>query len=251
MGGLFTFFNKRKQLERFPFEMLGTDMHSHLLPGIDDGSPDTDTSLALIKGLQELGYRKLITTPHVMEDIYRNNKSTIQDAYRRLKAAIDSQPDLVKVNLQFAAEYLLDGNVDNMLAKNTQMLALKDKMVLVEVSFVSPPLHFKEVLFELQMKGYQPVFAHPERYGFYHSRPSEYEEIRDMGCLFQCNLLSFSGYYGASVRQAAEFLAKKGLVDLLGTDLHHDKHLQALQTLELTPALSQIVDGHRLINPSL
>ena len=250
MGGIFSFFNKRKPLEKFPFERLGTDMHSHLLPGIDDGSPDTDTSIRLIRGLQDLGYRKFITTPHVMEDLYRNNKSTIQDAFKRLKAAIDVEPGL-KVDIRFAAEYLLDGNVDNMLSRNSQMLTLKDKMVLVEISFVSPPLHFKEVLFQLQMKGYQPVFAHPERYGFYHSRPSDYEEIRDMGCLFQCNLLSFSGYYGAPVRQAAEYLTKKGLVDLLGTDIHHEKHLQALQTLELTPHLSQLIESQRLINPSL
>ncbi len=250
MGGIFSFFNKRKPLEKFPFERLGTDMHSHLLPGIDDGSPDTDTSIRLIRGLQDLGYRKFITTPHVMEDLYRNNKSTIQDAFKRLKAAIDVEPGL-KVDIRFAAEYLLDGNVDNMLSRNSQMLTLKDKMVLVEISFVSPPLHFKEVLFQLQMKGYQPVFAHPERYGFYHSRPSDYEEIRDMGCLFQCNLLSFSGYYGAPVRQAAEYLTKKGLVDLLGTDIHHEKHLQALQTLELTPHLSQLIESQRLVNPSL
>ncbi len=250
MGGLFNFFNKKKPLEKFPFERLGTDMHSHLLPGIDDGSPDPDTSIRLIKGLQELGYRKFITTPHVMEDLYRNNKSTIQEAYKRLKSAIDRQPGL-EVDLRFAAEYLIDGNVDTMLSKNTQMLTLKDKMVLVEVSFVSPPLHFKEVLFQMQMKGYQPVFAHPERYGFYHSRPSDYEEIRDMGCLFQCNLLSFSGYYGAAVRQAAEYLAKKGFVDLLGTDIHHDKHLLALQSLELTPALSQLIESQSIINPAL
>jgi protein-tyrosine phosphatase len=250
LGGIFSFFNKRKPLEKFPFERLGTDMHSHLLPGIDDGSPDTDTSIRLIRGLQDLGYRKFITTPHVMEDLYRNNKSTIQDAFKRLKAAIDVEPGL-KVDIRFAAEYLLDGNVDNMLSRNSQMLTLKDKMVLVEISFVSPPLHFKEVLFQLQMKGYQPVFAHPERYGFYHSRPSDYEEIRDMGCLFQCNLLSFSGYYGAPVRQAAEYLTKKGLVDLLGTDIHHEKHLQALQTLELTPHLSQLIESQRLVNPSL
>lgn len=250
MGGIFSFFNKRKPLEKFPFERLGTDMHSHLLPGIDDGSPDTDTSIRLIRGLQDLGYRKFITTPHVMEDLYRNNKSTILEAYNKLRNAIDGQSGW-HVDLRFAAEYLLDGNVDNMLSRNSQMLTLKDKMVLVEISFVSPPLHFKEVLFQLQMKGYQPVFAHPERYGFYHSRPSDYEEIRDMGCLFQCNLLSFSGYYGAPVRQAAEYLAKKGLVDLLGTDIHHEKHLQALQTLELTPHLSQLIESQRLINPSL
>lgn len=250
MGGILSFFSKRKPLGRFPFERLGTDMHSHLLPGIDDGAPDTETSIRLIKGLQELGYGRFVTTPHVMEDLYRNNRSTIQEAFKRLRAAIDAETGF-DADIRFAAEYLLDGNVDNMLAKNTQMLTLKDKMVLVEVSFVSPPLHFKEVLFQLQMKGYQPVFAHPERYGFYHSRPSDYEEIRDMGCLFQCNLLSFSGYYGAAVRQAAEYLVKKGLVDLLGTDIHHDKHLHALQSLELTPALSQLIDSHKLVNHSL
>jgi tyrosine-protein phosphatase YwqE len=250
VGGLFSIFSKKKPLEKFPFERLGTDMHSHLLPGIDDGSPDTETSLMLIRGLQDLGYRRFITTPHVMEDLYRNNKSTIQEAYKRLKESIDLQPGF-DVDIRYAAEYLLDGNVDNMLAKNTQMLTLKDKMVLVEVSFVSPPLHFKEVLFELQMKGYQPVFAHPERYGFYHAKPSEYEEIRDMGCLFQCNLLSFSGYYGAPVRQAAEYLVKKGLVDLLGTDIHHEKHLHALQALELTPSLSQLLEQQGVMNSSL
>ena len=247
---MFNFFKKKKPFRKFPFESLGTDMHSHLLPGIDDGSPDTDTSIALIRGLQDLGYRRLITTPHVMEDLYRNNKSTITEAYRRLKAAIEKETGL-ETDLRFAAEYLLDGNVDNLLARNAQMLTLKDKLVLVEVSFVSPPLYFKEVLFQLQMKGYQPVFAHPERYGFYHARPSEYAEIRDMGCLFQCNLLSFSGYYGAPVRLAAEYLVKKGLVELLGTDLHHEKHLQALQSLELTPALSQLVEDKGVMNSSL
>jgi protein-tyrosine phosphatase len=138
-----------------------------------------------------------------------------------------------------------------LLAKKIPMLTLKDKMVLTEVSFVSPPIYLKEVLFEMQMKGYQPIFAHPERYGFYHSKPSEYAEIRDMGCLFQCNLLSFNGYYGTPVRQAAEYLVKNNLVDFLGTDLHHEKHLQALQELPFTPALAKLMDDHGVMNSTM
>lgn len=246
---MFSFFKKKKPLEPFPFHLLETDMHSHLLPGIDDGSPDPETSVRLIKGLQDLGYKKFITTPHVMEDLFRNNKRTIKDAYGKL---IDKLKEMkMDLSIRYAAEYLLDGNVDSMLEKKIPMLTLKDKMVLVEVSFVSPPIYLKEVLFEMQMKGYQPVFAHPERYGFYHAKPSEYEEIRDMGCLFQCNLLSFSGYYGTPVRQAAEYLVKNGLVDLLGTDLHHDKHLQALRDLPYTPSLQKLVAEQGVMNSKL
>lgn len=246
---MFSFFSKKKPLPLFPFHRLETDIHSHLVPGIDDGSPDAGTSIRLIKGLQDLGFKKFITTPHVMEDLFRNNKKTIQTAFTTLRDEL--KENNMDVNIRFAAEYLLDGNVDMMLAKKMPMLTLKDKMVLAEVSFVSPPIYLKEVLFEMQMKGYQPVFAHPERYGFYHGKPSEYAEIRDMGCLFQCNLLSFNGYYGTPVRQAAEYLVKNNLVDFLGTDLHHEKHLQALQELPFTPSLAKLMDEHGVMNPTM
>jgi tyrosine-protein phosphatase YwqE len=246
---MFSFFKKKKPQHKFPFHRLETDMHSHILPGLDDGSPDPETSMILIKGLQELGYKRFIATPHVMEDLFRNNKRTIQHAYDNLQDYIQERNE--EVNIRYAAEYLLDGNVDVMLAKKVPMLTLKDKLVLVEISFVSPPIHLKEILFEIQMKGYQPVFAHPERYGFYHSKPSAYAEIRDMGCLFQSNLLSFGGYYGGAVKQAAEYLVKHNLIDMLGTDIHHEKHLMALQELPFTPPLRKLLDEKGVLNHTL
>jgi len=221
-------------------------MHSHLLPGIDDGSPDLQTSLRLIKGLEELGYKNFIATPHVMEDLYPNNRGTIQAAYDTLKDELKSKD--IDTQIRFAAEYLLDGNVDDMLEKKESLLTLKDKMVLVEISFVSEPIHLKDVLFNLQMNGYQPIFAHPERYAFYHHQPTQYAEIKAMGCLFQSNLLSFSGYYGSSVRQAAEYLVDKGLTDYLGTDLHHDRHLENLRQLTFTPSLAKLMDEVGVLN---
>ena len=246
---MFSIFTRKKPLTPFPFDKLEVDMHSHLLPGIDDGSPDVETSIRLIRGLQDLGYRRFITTPHVMEDLYRNDRSTIQAAFQQMKEGLKEAE--LDVSIRFAAEYLLDGNVDQLLSKKTPMLTLKDRMVLVEISFVSAPMQLKEVLFELQMQGYQPVFAHPERYSFFHGRSSMYEEVKDMGCLFQCNLLSFSGYYGNPVKQAAEQLVKKGYVDLLGTDLHHDRHLEALRELRMTPALQQLIEEQGVLNASL
>jgi len=242
---MFSFFQKKK-LVGFPFDRLETDMHSHILPGIDDGSPDLQTSLRLIKGLEELGYKQFIATPHVMEDLYPNNRGTIQAAHDTLMDELKSNK--IHSNIRFGAEYLLDENVDEMLEKKEPLLTIKDKIVLVEVSFVSEPLHLKEILFNLQMNGYQPIFAHPERYSFYHHQPAQYAEIKAMGCLFQSNLLSFSGYYGNSVRQAAEYLVDKGLTDYLGTDLHHDRHLQNLQELPFTPSLAKLLDGSGVLN---
>jgi tyrosine-protein phosphatase YwqE len=242
---MLSFFQKKKRVG-FPFDRLETDMHSHLLPGIDDGSPDLETSLRLIKGLEDLGYKNFIATPHVMEDLYPNNRGSIQAAYDTLKDELKSNK--IDTQIRFAAEYLLDGNVDDMLEKKEPLLTIKDKMVLVEISFVSEPIHLKEVLFNLQMNGYQPIFAHPERYAFYHHQPAQYAEIKAMGCLFQSNLLSFSGYYGNSVRQAAEYLVDKGLTDYLGTDLHHDRHLENLRQLTFTPSLAKLLDDVGVLN---
>jgi protein-tyrosine phosphatase len=203
----------------------------------------------LIKGMTDLGYRKLITTPHVMEDMYRNNPETIYTGFRLLEKELEKEKH--SVFIKPAAEYLLDGNVDEILEKKGLLLTLTDNLVLVEISFVSAPFNLKDVIFELQINGYQPIMAHPERYSYYHHQPRQYEEIKAMGCLLQSNLLSFSGYYGSDVQQAAEMLSKKGLVDLLGTDLHHERHLTHLRELPYTPALARLIEEKGMLNSSL
>jgi protein-tyrosine phosphatase len=239
-------FFKKKTGMGFPFYKLEADMHSHLIPGIDDGSPDISTSIELIQGLEDLGYKRFVATPHAMEDLYPNNVHTIQAAFMALNDVLAiEQPD---TQIRFAAEYLMDGNVDLMLDRKETFLTVKDNWVLVEFSFVSPPIQLKEVIFNLQMQGYQPILAHPERYGYFHQQPSRYAEIKAMGCFFQANLLSFSGYYGSSVRQAVEYLVEHKLIDLLGTDLHHHRHLEQLRNLPLTPALGSLVDEQGVLN---
>jgi tyrosine-protein phosphatase YwqE len=234
---MFSFFKKKPVTnESFPFHTLKTDMHSHLIPAVDDGSPEVTESIKLIKGMLELGYEKLITSPHVMQDLYPNSPQSIGMGYFEITRSWEDVPLLA------AAEYFLDDHVNDLLAKEEGLLTIKENMVLVEFSFVSPPLGMKEMIFNLQMKGYQPILAHPERYTYFHRTPKEYQELKNLGCLFQANLLSFSGYYGNSIREAAEYLAGQGLIDLLGTDLHHERHLNQLRELVLTPSLRKLLD---------
>ena len=236
---MFSFF-KRSPKEPFPFDQLKTDFHSHILPGIDDGSPDPETSISLIKGLLDLGYENLVGTPHVMEDIWKNDQRSIFQSLSRLNDSLKEAS--INTEIRPAAEYLVDANFEKLLQNKEKLLTIKDNWVLIEVSFIAPPPQLREVIFEMQLQGYQPVFAHPERYSYYHHRKNGLEEIRNAGCLLQCNLLSFAGYYGPTVLKAAESLASNKMVDLLGTDLHHQRHLEALQQLKHSKGLALALD---------
>lgn len=239
---------KKKVYPKTDLSALGCDMHSHLLPGIDDGSPDPETSNRLIHGLADLGYKKLITTPHIMWDLYKNDTHTISTAYKTLQHA----PDKLPVPLHTAAEYYLDDYFDQLLVNDTPFFTLKGKWILVEFSFVTAPVNLKQTLFNLQINGYQPVLAHPERYLYFGDDKKKYDELHDAGCFFQMNLLSLAGYYGKGVQELGEYLIKKKYVDLLGTDLHHDRHLQALQSSPLINDLVKyLLDGGKILNPSL
>lgn len=229
---------------------LATDMHSHLLPGIDDGSPDVETSISLIRGLTALGYKKFITTPHILWDIYKNTPDTISPAYHQLQQAL--LDNNMNVPMQFAAEYFLDDHVTDLIEREEALLTIKKNWVLTEFSFVSAPLDLKEKLFALQMAGYHPVLAHPERYLYFSRDKSVYDTLKEAGYYFQVNLLSLTGYYGRGPQELGEYLIKKKYVDLLGSDLHHTRHLQTLQTHpQLTDFIKEVQDSGKLLNSSL
>lgn len=246
---MFSFF-KKKRSDSVDLSALVTDMHSHLLPGIDDGSPDDATSLLLIKGLQQLGFRQFITTPHIMWDVHRNNASSIGGAHSQLQAAL--QQEQLAVPVRAAAEYFLDDHFDQLLEQDVPLLTIKDKMVLVEFSFVTMPMNVKEKLFELQIKGYQPILAHPERYSYLLPQKQWYDELKEAGCHFQLNLLSLTGYYGKVAQDLSLYLAKKKYVEFLGTDLHHERHLAALQSSSsLMDHVKMLLDSGKILNAAL
>ncbi len=250
MGFLQNIFNRKKK-EAIPFQDFGaliTDIHSHLIPGIDDGSKSLDDSISLILGLQSLGYKKLITTPHVMFDYYRNDKEKILSGLKRLKEALVLHK--IDMEVEAAAEYFLDDHFEELI-KTKELLTFGKKMVLFELSFFEEPKLLDQIIFNLQLEGYQPVLAHPERYPYWHRSFSNYEKLIDKGVIFQANLGSFSGNYGPEVMKTAEKLVENNWISILGSDTHHMMHIQLFQTLKTNPVIQRLLNEDSLLNSKL
>jgi protein-tyrosine phosphatase len=246
---MFNLFGKKKASVPFDFSLIGTDMHSHLLPGIDDGATDLENSLELIKGLHQLGYTKFITTPHIMAGMYHNTPEIINDRLGLVRQALEQHN--IPVTIHGAAEYFLDEHVEELLQKKEPLLTISDNLVLTEFSMAQPPMNIKDILFEMQMQGYQPIIAHPERYTYLIQNKGFYNELKDIGCYFQLNILSLSGGYGKVVSELAQYLLKNNFYNLLGTDLHHVRHLDALHNPALTDQLNKVLSDNQLLNRSL
>ncbi|MGE5108923.1 MAG: tyrosine-protein phosphatase [Sphingobacteriales bacterium] len=245
---MFNFFKNKSDASAM-LSLLKTDMHSHLLPGIDDGSPDMTISIELIKGLQELGYEKFITTPHIMWDMYKNEREGILEREAMVKAALEKQH--INAEIKAAAEYFMDDYFSKLLKSGTPLLTIKENWVLVEFSFISAPFDLQQNLFDLQIKGYKPVIAHPERYSYFHSKKEKVHDFFDQGCMLQLNLLSLTGYYGKPVQEMARYLLKNEMISLFGTDLHHFRHLAALNDKELFRQVKDAIDRGNIINAEL
>ena len=227
---------------------LRVDMHAHLLPGIDDGPDTAEEALELIRGLAELGYKKLIATPHVMAGMYPNTPESLEEAFQKINPLLKKEN--IPVSLSYSAEYFLDENFSSLLAEDS-LLPFSDNFLLVEMSTFSPSPKYHEYLFNLRTKNYRPILAHPERYTYFHNDQETYEKIKNMGCLLQVNLLSFTGYYGKKVRQCAMMLLENNMVDFLGTDLHHAQHLKKLKKNLYPTKLPALLAEYTFMNNQL
>jgi protein-tyrosine phosphatase len=240
---MISFFHK--QIKVTDIEWLGLDMHSHLLPGIDDGAIDVAQSIAFIKELNELGFTELICTPHIFPDIYPNTPETIHGALTRVKAGLDETALTIK--LSAAAEYM----VDETFQAHENLLSLPMKYILIEMSYAFEMPKIEQVILDLQLKGYQVILAHPERYIFYFRRLERYSKLKDMGVLFQLNLLSGEGYYGKDIKRVANYLLHEGFYDFAATDLHHAGHLNSLRTIICNGSLYKMIGNYPFKNKEL
>ena len=223
------FFKKKKieLTEFFPHNFV--DIHSHLLPGIDDGAKDLQDSIALLLKMHSYGIKNFITTPHVLGDVYPNSTETIKNKLEEVRNEL-IRLGKTDITINAAAEYMMDEQFQRRL-ENDDILTLKDKYVLVEMSYFNAPMNLFDILFEIQLKGYKPVLAHPERYNFYHSNIENFYKLKKAGCLFQLNLLSLTEHYGKNVQKVSHDLLSKDLYDFVGTDTHHQNHLEILQDI--------------------
>lgn len=231
------------------FSRLHTDMHSHLLPGLDDGVQTMEEALEVVEALNRLGYQRLVTTPHVMSERYPNTAETILEKCREVREAIRKAG--IPVSFSAAAEYFLDEHFSELLERKVLLTLDEDRHVLVELPFHQPPLAFRSLVFEMQTNGYKPILAHPERYPYYHNKLDEYQGLRDAGCQLQVNILSITGHYGLDVQRAAQMLLKHNLVDYLGTDAHRLRHAQTLSAALRSGHLEKTLQSHEFANAML
>ena len=223
-------------------------MHSHLAFGIDDGARNVEESIALVEGLTNLGYQGFITTPHIMADHYKNTPETISDSVNKVNKTLNALGN--KQQLRFAAEYYYDSNFIKLIQED-KILSFGNKYVLFELSYLNEPMEIKTAIFELKIRGYKPILAHPERYPYFYQSFRKYEELSDFEVLMQVNLASLFGAYSPMSKKIAEKLIDMNLISFVGTDCHNLGHLRALPKALESKHLAKLIDSGRLLNPSL
>lgn len=215
---MFNFFSKTKTPSTLPFK---TDIHCHVLPGVDDGSPDAVTSADLIERMQQWGIDRIMASPHVTKSVFENTPENLGEALRILRAELDRRGNGIAVGHH--AEYRLD---EFSIAQFDAgiLMPLPGAYIMIENPFVAEAWFIDQTIFNLQVRGFVPILAHPERYSYYYKNRGRYRALHDAGAKFQVNILSLAGAYGKEQREVGEYLISQGLVDFLGTDLHNMNH---------------------------
>ena len=241
---MLSLFSKNKY-KKEPCLFYHTDIHSHLCPGIDDGAKDLSTAIELISGLNKLGITRMIITPHVTDEVFPNNATTINNAFNQLLNA----PIIKQLNIQLScsAEYRIDNLLSDQL-RSKSVIPLPNDYILVENSWIQEPFNLEGFLYSLQSDyGYRPILAHPERYEYYLDDKDRLLKLHNNGVLFQTNLLSLSGRYGKKIKRFAESLLNDNLVDFIGSDMHHHIHLEEITKYILSKDYAKLLKNRHTI----
>ena len=223
-----------------PTRKLTTDIHSHLLAGIDDGAKTLQDSLALIIKLREAGYTHFVTTPHIMSDFYKNTPEIIREKLAELKEFL--RVSQINVTIEAAAEYYADEWFMRKIEKGEELLTFGNNYILIETGFQDKPKYLKQAIFDLQTSGYKPIFAHPERYQYLYNDFKTLEELHELGVLLQINLNSLGGYYGKAAQAFAEKMITKGMVHWAGSDCHHQRHSDAIPLAQRSKFYNKLLE---------
>ncbi|WP_316808346.1 tyrosine-protein phosphatase [Pedobacter agri] len=242
---MFGLFKKKKIVPEFNFSNIGTDMHSHIIPGIDDGAQNINDSIALAKKFKALGFKKLIATPHIMADYFRNTPDSIHRALDVLRKGL--QEIQLDLEVDAAAEYYLDETLEKKI-RQKEVLTFGSNYLLFELSYINAPQNLFEIIKMMQDTGYKPVLAHPERYPYYYGSFESFHQIKETGCLLQMNSIALTGYYGSGAKKVAEEMVENHLVDFIGSDMHHLKHAAALEESLANPLMQRLLSQHQLNN---
>ena len=234
--------------EKPSVDLLRVDVHSHLIPGVDDGVETVDEAIEVIVALQKLGYKKLITTPHIMSHRFPNTKASLLEGLEKLKVVLHERNIMVEIAV--ASEYYIDAHFLELLEKG-EILTFGEKYLLFELSYVSPLVALEEVVYKIKSAGYIPVLAHPERYTYWHKKFEQYVSLKEMGVLFQINAGSLEGFYTPDIAKVAQKLSREGMVDFLGSDTHRMNYVQAVERLQQNRLYRDLFKYNTILNHTL
>ena len=237
---MFSFFSKKNKL------LSSIDIHSHLIPSIDDGAKDIETSLRLIKELKEIGFKKLIITPHI-SDMFPNNTQIILEGFAFLKEEVIKQK--IDIKLEVAAEYYINEHFEKLLTKDDILSFGQKRYLLFEFSYFTPPHDIENLIYDIILKNYIPVLAHPERYRYWHHNFNKYEELKELGVLFQININSIQG--DIDIQNIVEKFINSGFVDFIGSDTHHMRHIKSLKKNLKHSIYKKIFKNNTILNSTL
>jgi tyrosine-protein phosphatase YwqE len=245
---MFGFFTKKREKRgiTFNYESLMVDMHSHVLPGIDDGAQTPEESIVLVRKMIALGIKKIIATPHIMIDYYKNTPETIGNALEILKAELKKEN--IDIPVEAAAEHYFDETFEARVNEG-RLMTMGDNYVLFEFSFINKPPNAIPVIQRMNDLGYKPILAHPERYPYMDLE--QYKNLHGWGCNFQMNSIALTGYYGKDAKRLAEGMVDNNLIDFISSDMHHPKHAQAFEDALRTNYMEKLLFDYPLKNKML
>ena len=247
----FKLFKKKPKVDYVSLDLshLKLDFHSHLLPGLDDGVTSFKESIDIIKVFVKSGYQKIITTPHIMNDFYKNDINVIGEKCEELRSLL--KDNAIDIEIDYSAEYYFDEHFMDLYEKN-EIRTFGNKHFLFELSYFNEPKGVRDFVFRAKNDGYTPILAHPERYPYWSDDYNIFRDLKASGCEFQININSLAGIYSEGPKRVAEGFIEHGLIDYLATDCHRIDHIKLSKRTKIKKHLYEmLLNNNMLKNDSL
>ncbi|MBQ0016729.1 MAG: hypothetical protein KBT04_07080 [Bacteroidales bacterium] len=217
---------------------------------MDDGSGSVEESLNCMCVLEEVGFSQMYITPHFQEPRFPNSEGDIKNRFVEFKKDVENSGLYMNL-LGVGGEYRIDDGFVRRISQDSFLTVGQDEYILVELSLRQHRMGFEKTIYDLQMAGHQVILAHPERYHYLATNSNMLQQLKDQGTLFQCNILSLSGFYGSESRSRATELIEKGWVELLGTDLHNETYAKALREATRSRTVRSVLKKYHFLNHEL
>lgn len=208
--------------------MSKTDIHSHILFNVDDGSKSIKESVSLLQNLKNIGFTDVILTPHYINgSSYNADNAKKREHFNRLQEELIRNN--ININIYLGNEIFINNNINNLIKEDVISPLNNSKYVLVELPFHNPILNLDDIIYELKYNNLIPIIAHPERYTYFQKNYKEVDKLKEDGVLFQGNYASIIGRYGTNSKKLFKYMLKNKYIDFLGTDIHSLNDLTVIE----------------------